>query len=354
MEGAKLMLETHLLMRKDEPPVVTLILVDSRVLLLLGWLNDVKNFILLDTDFDPIVIDCDAVRTSSLCDGKSDLSLSKLPNSIQAREQTISLKVTLKGCDLCLIESPQSLNSLALIGHGSADLSMSDPHGKLTAHLEIKEFNLCWCLMSSEVMSRCQLTNDFKATAELLPEVATSLKQEATKLLRGSSVAVESGYRIKIDFGDSLVGRFSYRDFLVVHGVLQLSMKNLLHSLSQSAIPTHTAEKDNGLLNITRIQVASKAASLWLLDDFQGTAFPLLRILLKDLLLEKYLDKMSSSFCLAIDYFNQRIFGWEPLLEPWVVRHLLFISKDISDDKLRSSWSRTTVEFHAVYWLKKS
>lgn len=41
------------MMKKDEPPVLTLVLLNARVLLVLDWLNDAKNFVLLNTDFVP-------------------------------------------------------------------------------------------------------------------------------------------------------------------------------------------------------------------------------------------------------------------------------------------------------------
>lgn len=41
------------MMRKDEVPVVTLVLMHSRVLLFYDWLNDAKSFVMLCTDFIP-------------------------------------------------------------------------------------------------------------------------------------------------------------------------------------------------------------------------------------------------------------------------------------------------------------
>jgi hypothetical protein len=48
-----LMSEAHIMMRKDEPPIVTLVLMNSRVLLILDWLDQAKNFVLMNTDFVP-------------------------------------------------------------------------------------------------------------------------------------------------------------------------------------------------------------------------------------------------------------------------------------------------------------
>lgn len=47
------MYEAHIVFKYNEPPVITLVLLNARVLLLLDWLEDVKNFVSLHTDFVP-------------------------------------------------------------------------------------------------------------------------------------------------------------------------------------------------------------------------------------------------------------------------------------------------------------
>lgn len=60
--------------------------------------------------------------------------------STEFNEQTISLKITLRESDLILLEVPSSADSLALVAHCTAVLNMADPHGLLTANLEIQVF----------------------------------------------------------------------------------------------------------------------------------------------------------------------------------------------------------------------
>lgn len=43
--------------------------------------------------------------------------------------------------------------------------------------------------------------------------------------------------------------------------------------------------------------------------------------------LERHLDRIAASFVFAVDYFNERVFGWEPLLEPWRVQHFLVTTR---------------------------
>ena len=47
------MFETHIMMRKDEPPIVSLVLVNARVLLLLDFLDHIRKFVLSNTAFTP-------------------------------------------------------------------------------------------------------------------------------------------------------------------------------------------------------------------------------------------------------------------------------------------------------------
>jgi hypothetical protein len=47
----KLLFETHVMIPKDAPPVVSIVLVNARVLLLLEWLDRLRNFVLSTADF---------------------------------------------------------------------------------------------------------------------------------------------------------------------------------------------------------------------------------------------------------------------------------------------------------------
>lgn len=60
------------------------------------------------------------------------------PQIRESVEQTFSLKITLKECDLILLEKPESLHSLALVAHTTAVLNMNDAHELLNVNLEIQ------------------------------------------------------------------------------------------------------------------------------------------------------------------------------------------------------------------------
>jgi hypothetical protein len=35
-------------------------------------------------------------------------------------------------------------------------------------------------------------------------------------------------------------------------------------------------------------------------------------------------EKIDTNMLFGVDYFNQRVFGWEPLVEPWSIKQLLW------------------------------
>lgn len=35
-------------------------------------------------------------------------------------------------------------------------------------------------------------------------------------------------------------------------------------------------------------------------------------------------EKIDTKMLFGIDYFNQRVFGWEPLIEPWSIQNLVW------------------------------
>lgn len=46
------MMEAHLMLKKDEPPIITVVLCKARVLIIYDWLDNFKNFLLLTSGSD--------------------------------------------------------------------------------------------------------------------------------------------------------------------------------------------------------------------------------------------------------------------------------------------------------------
>ncbi|KAM3719637.1 Intermembrane lipid transfer protein [Dirofilaria immitis] len=320
----KLMFEAHVIFKCDEAPVITLVLLNARLLLLLDWLNDMKNFLLLHSDFIPPVKDAFPGIAYTMKSG----IIQRDPQICESLEQTFSLKITLKECDLVLLERPDSLYSLALAAHTTAVLNMNDAHELLNVNLEIQRMNVDWFMMASESESRCQLTNDFSMTLSLSIESDAEVEGQLPRL--GLSSVIPVKHRLVAEITD-MVARVSYRDLHVVRNVLVSSLNRLNKSIEKSVIPKCSPElgkKESALINVIRIILKGNQISFWLMDDFQGTVFPLIRCKFRKFYLNRRLEKINGFFTFVADYFNQNVFGWEPLIEDWDLKQLTVVLKN--------------------------
>ncbi|KAL3994358.1 hypothetical protein ACH3XW_21415 [Acanthocheilonema viteae] len=320
---SKLMSEAHIIFKCDEPPVITLVLLNARLLLLLDWLNDVKNFVLLHSDFIPPV---ENAYRGIAHTTKSGI-MERDPQIRESMERTFSLKITLKECDLILLEKPESLHSLALVAHTTAVLNMNDVRKLLNINLEIQQVNLDWFMMMSENESRCQLTNDFSVTLSL-SEDDVDIEGQPLKLGLCSIIPIK--HQLVVEISD-MVARVSYRDLRVMRNVFASSFKRLNKSLEKNVIPkcdTHLTKKEDAFINVVRTIVKGNCIAFWLMDDHQNTVFPLIRCKFKRFCLNRYLEKINASFTFIADYFNQNIFGWEPLIEDWELKQLTVVTKN--------------------------
>lgn len=46
------------------------------------------------------------------------------------------------------------------------------------------------------------------------------------------------------------------------------------------------------------------------------------KFMILEFLMEKCVDRLQSNMTIGLDYFNQSLFGWEPLLEPFIIKRL--------------------------------
>lgn len=124
------MSEAHIMMRKDEPPVITLVLMNSRVLLILDWLNQAKDFVLKNTDFlppeDPSLA---AIQVPFAAPKEGILLRNTQAKPFVQSPHTITLKITLKESDLVLLEKSSQTNSLTMVAHATAVLCLDDRSG---------------------------------------------------------------------------------------------------------------------------------------------------------------------------------------------------------------------------------
>ncbi|KIH60557.1 hypothetical protein ANCDUO_09192, partial [Ancylostoma duodenale] len=337
-----LMSEAHIMMRKDEVPVVTLVLMHSRVLLLYDWLNDAKNFILLSTDFVPKYRD-DPVRYVAA--GGVVARMGSVPLE---QQQTLALKITLRDSDLYLLENPSIANSFAVVATTNAVLNLNDTGGVISANLEIQNMAIGWCCMQDEKRTLNQCSNEFSIAVSMAMNEAATPANEAPRGL--PSLAVKR-HSMEVDIS-GMIGRLSYKDMQVLRTTAEGFIKNFYENNTKTMIPVIGTPPPPKSIEIGRVLLKTERADLWLLDDFQGSSIPLLRVSLSNLSLDRQSeDRLVSSFALSADYFNQRVFGWEPMVEKWSVLRFLIAKKDNSRTVDLVAESRSTLDINITEQL---
>ncbi|VDL79524.1 unnamed protein product [Nippostrongylus brasiliensis] len=323
----QLMSEAHIMMRKDEVPVVTLVLMHSRVLLLYDWLNDAKNFVLLSTDFVPKYQD-DMVR------GFVNGIVARTGNTVVEPQQTISLKITLRDSDLYLLENPAMKNSFAVVVNTSAVLNVNDSGGVMTTNLEIQNMNIGWCCMQNEESTLNQCSNEF-SIAVSMAEDASPLKDVKKRGLPSLAVkrhTVEvSGVDIVMSFSrqaclesfaiqihiTGMIGRLSCKDVSVLRCAAAGFLQNFKQNSSCSMIPVVGTPGAPKNVDIGRIILKSERIDVWLLDDYQGSSIPLLRMSLltvEDIQLARTTQRKASVRWITVPKDVEHTFEFPPRL----------------------------------------
>ncbi|CAI2346071.1 unnamed protein product [Caenorhabditis sp. 36 PRJEB53466] len=328
---SSLMLETHIMMRKDECPVLTLVLCNARVILAYDWLDDLKQFLMLYTDFVPKYSDEISYETktsgrrqafTTTHDGTIVERIHSAPLQVQTTPgaPTFSVKITLRDSDLYIMENPSVKNSFALIASTTAVLNMNDAGGYMSADLEIQSVRLGWCAMQHEKQTRNLCSNDFSITISLKADsFVISAHQK-----KGVAITPPVRHAFKIDV-HKMICRLSYKDARALKAIVTGYLKNFVEVQRKSLIPIIVPPPPSKPLDIETYTIETEHADLWILDDLQSNSIPLLRLSVANLELKKTGEEIKSRFHVSMDYFNQRIFGWEPVIEEW--RILRFSSK---------------------------
>ncbi|VDM82951.1 unnamed protein product, partial [Strongylus vulgaris] len=149
-----------------------------------------------------------------------------------------------------------------------------------------------------------------------------------------------------------MIGRLSYKDMQVLRTTIEGYMKNFYENNAKTMIPVIGTPPPPKKIEIGRILIKTERADLWLLDDFQGKSIPLLRLSLSNVSIDRQSeDRLVSSFALSADYFNQRVFGWEPMLEKWSVLRFLMSKKDNTHNVDLVAESRSTLDINITQQL---
>ncbi|NP_001348705.1 Ricin B-type lectin domain-containing protein [Caenorhabditis elegans] len=333
--NSSLMLEAHIMMKKDECPVLTLVLCNARVILAYDWLDDLKQFIMLYTDFIPKYSDeipyhlTESGRRQTFSkthDGAIIERNAHATDSTSSQFPTFSVKITLRDSDLYILENPFVKNSFAMIASTTAVLNMNDNGGYISANLEIQSMKLGWCSMQHEKQTRNLCSNDFSITIAL--HIDTSLFVNQSKQNKGMVVTPPIRHALEIEVV-KMICRLSYKDARALKAVIQGYTKNYIEVLKKPLIPIIVPQPPSKPIDISMYMIQTEHTDLWILDDLQSNSIPLLRLSVAHVCLKKTGERIIASFHVSMDYFNQRIFGWEPVIEEWKILRFLHNKKDL-------------------------
>ncbi|EGT60192.1 hypothetical protein CAEBREN_29682, partial [Caenorhabditis brenneri] len=239
--NSSLMLETHIMMKKDECPVLTLVLCNARVILAYDWLDDLKQFLMLYTDFIPKY--SDEVPYNLTASGRQAFStthdgaiVERNPHSsnVFISSPTFSVKITLRDSDLYILENPFVKNSFAMIASTTAVLNMNDIGGHISANLEIQSMRLAWCSMQHEKQTRNLCSNDFSITISLHVDPASFGNQ--SKQSKGMTVTPPVRHSLEIELV-KMICRLSYKDARALKAIVSGYMKNYVEGQKKPMIP---------------------------------------------------------------------------------------------------------------------
>ncbi|KHJ79118.1 hypothetical protein OESDEN_21244 [Oesophagostomum dentatum] len=204
-------------------------------------------------------------------------------------------------------------NSCAIVATTSAVLNLNDAGGVISANLEIQNLAIGWCCMQDEKRTLNQCSNEFSiAVSMAMNQVITP----ATEAPRGLPSLAVKRHSVEVDI-NGMIGRLSYKDMQVLQTTVDGYIKNFYENYTKSMIPVI------------------------------GTPPPI-----KNLFIDRQSeDRLVSNFTLSADYFNQRVFGWEPMLEKWSVLRLLMTKKDNKQNVELVAESRSTLDINITQEL---
>ncbi|KAF8360520.1 hypothetical protein PRIPAC_87443 [Pristionchus pacificus] len=308
--STKLMGEAHLMLRKDESPLLTVVIVNARIIVVPDLLNDIKDFILISPHDIPSIPDSGRSQTGVIN------RTSAAPPIAPPQGPPNHIKLTMRDSSLIFLEKPLERDSLALIAHTTTVLQMTEHGGNLNATLEIQGVSFSWCTMNEE-WHRSVFSNEFSASVDL---------QMARDVSQSGLSAIPSLIQPKIELGAQLVGLICKVSPLDVGALLDIST-NFASFMTTKQRSLFMKPPDAGIA-IGRISLQCEEGHVWVQDELNGSSLPLLRVSAYNVDLSKECDRMKSSLSFSADFFNQRLFGWEPLIERWNILRFTSIKKE--------------------------
>ncbi|CEF67763.1 Vacuolar protein sorting-associated protein 13D [Strongyloides ratti] len=324
--------EMHIFNKNCDPPIITFVLQKTRLLFLPDWFLTLKEFLLLEDDF---VFEDVSQNTSKFINNFENDNNQLRKKSIfdmHNVRHTVTMKAQLTDSDIIFIENFNDPKTLAIICSTTSVLQLSDKMGFIEAELIIQKMEISWCIFVEENDTICVLSTPFNVEIK----IGTMSKNLLSNTLISSSSYNDNFNQDLLEYYitskiDNCSFRLSYKDSLVVMNVLNGSMK--LFDTCFSQLHWVPIPKDNALafnmIKIKSISCTLSDCSLWILNDFDEPTLPIIRlssVKWKVIFIEK---KFTSEGILSIEYFNHRLSGWEPFLEPVEISNFNFEYQDI-------------------------
>uniref|UniRef100_A0A0N5BT94 Ricin B-type lectin domain-containing protein n=1 Tax=Strongyloides papillosus TaxID=174720 RepID=A0A0N5BT94_STREA len=308
-------LEMNVFFKNNDAPVVTFVLQETQLLVIPDWFLALKEFLLLESDFDvnseEILCNIPILKDYF----KKNVDNSKHENSLNTYEikHSITMKTQFTDCDIVFIENLSDPKSLALKCFVTSVLQLNDKMGYLSAEFIIQKIQVSWFIFAEESNTNCIISTPFNIEIKLgavandisFSKPHYSQKQEITK------------HYITIKM-DNCSFRLSYKDVLVAMNVINGCKRLLDTNLYQLHWAPVLKDEPTAFntIKIKNINCAITDFSLWILNDFNGPTLPIMRLSSVKWKFVFTEEKFISEGILSIEYFNQRLSGWEPFLEP--------------------------------------
>ncbi|CEF67616.1 Vacuolar protein sorting-associated protein 13D [Strongyloides ratti] len=319
--------EIHVLMKKDEAPKVTFVLQKIRILCILDWYINIKDFILLTTDFVlPTEQEVSMSKEFNSLFDNQEMPINKnVSVMVHERKHTISLKLQLTDTDFIFFENNSDPKSLSLILSYTGSLYLDDINGQLNVKLEVMNTQLSWSIFMSEKDTICLISTPMKFSVELGCETSKlTLTEKVASLIAGIRLEEKLPKHVCTCYVKESSFRLSYKDALVVNSVVSGTIENfkkLSNHEHWKPLPNNNPTAFNST-KIKKIQINISQFSFWFLDDFKGPAVSIMRICASNTIIEKIYNDFNCKGSISMEYYNSKLGDWEQLLNPVIIDSL--------------------------------
>lgn len=330
----KIQAEIHSRRRQDNTQF-TIMLNNMRLMMIMDWLESSRDFILQNEE-QPALI--------SIANKKEIQPVG-----------TFELKLNITDSELVLVESPDRLDSNALILKSTTVLNYRPQEINRTMSINLDNLEVFSCLLNSEESTALSIIDpvtinmdvrkgilvihllkqllirlsyhDFKMFQRMLHSLPQQTRHARNK--RSNSVAQENDFKSLRKL--QALG-FRAEDCKLALEVSDNQLDEAALWLTQNVEPLKSPSSKRNVpesaATINHIEVKANRISINIIDDCKDADVPLLELSLTHLDLAQDIRPAQSGFAVnlreghlktifASDYFNRALSGYEPVVEPW-------------------------------------